>query len=134
MRNCFLFIGLVATVLLSAAPSGAHHAVHGRYDYAARITLTGRITRVDWVNPHVRILLDVTERNGSVTTWEVVSAPAQFMRRSGLSKSKLMNDGGEPVTFLGIRARNADLKQIWAYRIKYADGRFYDLSVKRPAS
>jgi hypothetical protein len=55
------------------------------------------------------------------------------MRRAGLSKSKLMNDGGEPVKVLGIRSRNPDLKNIWAYRISYADGHFYELSVKRPS-
>jgi hypothetical protein len=133
MKNRCFFISLIALGLFCASLAHAHHAVHGRYDYEAKITLTGKIVRVDWINPHVRIFLDVAEEDGSITAWEIVSGPAQFMRRCGISKSKLMNDGGEPVTFLGIRARNPDLKQIWAYRINYADGRFYDLSVKRPA-
>lgn len=132
MRNRFFFINLITLMLFCAALAQAHHAVHGRYDYEAPITLTGKITHVDWINPHVRILLEVTEEDGSISTWEIASAPAQFMRRAGLSKSKLMNDGGEPVTVLGIRSRTPDLKHIWAYRISYADGHFYELSVKRP--
>ena len=134
MKNRPFFIGLVALAMFGVSLSQAHHAVHGRYDYEAEITLTGMITRVDWINPHVRILLDVTEGDGSTTTWEITSAPAQFMRRAGISKSKLISDGGEPVTVLGIRARNPDLNHIWAYRIDYADGHFYQLSTRRPSS
>jgi len=132
MKNRFIFISLIA--LFCASLAWAHHSVPGRYDYEAEITLTGKITRVDWINPHVRIFLDVTGADGSVTTWELASAPAQFMRRAGISKSKLMNDGGEPVKILGIRSRHPDLNHIWAYRIDYADGHFYQLSTRRPSS
>jgi hypothetical protein len=125
---------LIALALLCAALSRAHHSVHGRYDFEAEITLTGRITRVDWINPHVRILLDATEADGTVTAWELASAPAQFMRRAGISKSQVMDDGGEPVMVFAIRAQNPDLNHMWAYRITYADGHFYQLSVPRPSS
>lgn len=133
MRKRRFFMSLIALALFCAALARAHHAVHGRYDFEAQVTLTGKITRVDWINPHVRILLEVTKEDGSITTWDIASAPAQFMRRAGLSKSKLMNDGGEPVTVLGIRSRNSNLNHIWAYRISYADGHLYELSVKRPS-
>lgn len=132
MKNRFIFICLIA--LYCASLASAHHSVPGRYDYDAEMTLTGKITRVDWINPHVRIFLDVTEVDGSVTTWELASAPAQFMRRAGISKSKLMDAGDEPVTVLGIRSRNPDLSHMWAYRIDYADGHFYQLSTRRPSS
>jgi hypothetical protein len=132
MKNRIIFISLIA--LFCATFAVAHHSVPGRYDYEAEITLTGTITRVDWINPHVRILLDVTEEDGSVTSWEITSAPAQFMRRAGISKSKVLDDGGEPVKVLGIRSRDPDLDHMWAYRITYADGHFYQLSVPRPSS
>ena len=132
MKDRRFFISLIALVCASLA--WAHHSVPGRYDYEAEITLTGMISRVDWINPHIRILLDVSEEDGSVTTWELASAPAQFMRRAGISKSKVLDDGGEPVNVLGIRSRDPDLKHMWAYRITYADGHFYQLSVPRPTS
>ncbi len=134
MKNRCLFINLIAVTLFFASLSQAHHSVPGRYDYEAEITLTGMITRVDWINPHVRIFLDLTGEDGSVTTWELASAPAQFMRRAGISKSKVLDDGGKPVEVLGIRSRDPDLNHMWAYRITYADGHFYQLSVPRPTS
>ncbi len=132
MKNPGFFISLIA--LFCASLAWAHHSVPGRYDYEAEITLTGMISRVDWINPHVMILLDVSEEDGSITTWELASAPAQFMRRAGISKSKVLDDGGEPVKVLGIRSRDPVLKHMWAYRITYADGHFYQLSVPRPTS
>ncbi len=132
MKKRVVFIGLVAVLCASLALS--HHSVPGRFDYEAEITLTGVITRVDWINPHVRILLDVAEEDGSITTWEMTSAPAQFMRRAGISKSKITNDSGKPVTIFGIRSHDPDLDHMWAYRITYADGHFYQLSVPRPSS
>lgn len=134
MKNRYLFISSIALTLFATSLSRAHHSVPGRYDYEAEITLTGMITRVDWINPHVRILLDVTAEDGSVTTWELASAPAQFMRRAGISKSKVMDDGGESVKVLGIRSRDPQLNHMWAYRITYGDGHFYQLSVPRPTS
>ena len=131
-RRFLLFLPVVACV--GATLVNAHHSVPGRYDYDDEITLTGKITRIDWINPHVRILLDVTNDDGSVTVWELSSAPAQFMRRAGISKSKLANDGGEPVEVFGIRSRDPSLNHMWAYRITYADGHFYQLSIRRPTS
>ena len=134
VRKRLLSFSACTLVLFWASLSQAHHAVQGRYDYDARMTLTGRITRVDWINPHVRIYLDVTETDGSVTTWELLSAPAQYMRRRGISKSRLIDNGGEPVEVLGIRARNLKLNHRWAYRINFADGHFYELSTRRPGN
>ena len=134
MKNSRFLLSLTTLAVLAATWSEAHHSVPGRYDYDNEITLIGKITRVDWINPHVHILLDVTAEDGTVTTWELSSAPAQFMRRAGISKSKISDDGGHPVEVLGIRSRDPDLNHMWAYRITYADGHFYQLSIRRPTS
>ena len=134
MKNGRISICCLVLALAVAGIAWSHHSVPGRYDYDDEITLNGRITRVDWINPHVRILLDVSEDDGSVTTWELSSAPAQFMRRAGISKSMLENDGGLPVAVFGIRSRDPNLNHMWAYRITYADGHFYQLSIRRPTS
>ena len=64
------FVVLVATALgVMGASLSAHHSVSGQYDASKPLTLTGVITKVDWINPHVYLHLDVKEKDGAVTAW-----------------------------------------------------------------
>ncbi len=62
---------LLAGSLVFSAPVVAHHAVGGEYDANTPVTVTGTVSKIDWVNPHARIYFDVAEPDGSVTTWSV---------------------------------------------------------------
>ena len=61
MRQRFAVVLVAATLLLAAAVS-AHHSVSGQYDASKPLTLTGVISKVDWINPHIYLHLDVKDK------------------------------------------------------------------------
>ncbi len=120
-------IAIVVLGLMYTPVTSAHHSVSGRFDYHDEVTMTGVITRVDWLNPHIRVFLDVSGEDGAMTTWLMSAAPPAFLRRAGISKSKLLGDG-TPVAVQGIRARDPELDHMWVYRITFEDGHFFQMS------
>jgi hypothetical protein len=60
MRQRVCAVWVVLFGLAAAAPALAHHSVSGVFDQGKQITLTGVITRIEWINPHVYVSLDVT--------------------------------------------------------------------------
>jgi Family of unknown function (DUF6152) len=125
MKRAFdAVLGVLAVGL--ALPSLAHHSVAGVFDGSAPFELTGTITEVEWINPHVYIHVDVEDENGNIVSWALETAPTQFFRNAGVSKSMLEGDG-RPVTITGIRAHDKSKRVGWISRITYADGRFIQI-------
>ncbi len=124
----FQFPTALSALALAAAASSAlaHHSVWGVFDPADQFSLTGVVTEVEWINPHVFFYLDVTDEDGDVTAWRLETLPTVFMRRAGINKAMLMGSG-EPVAVTGIVA-HADPNMGWIHRITYADGHFYQMS------
>ena len=104
----------------------AHHSVWGVFDQNNQFSITGTVTEVEWINPHVFMHLDVTNDDGEVTKWRLETLPTAFMRRAGINKAMLMGSG-EPVSVTGIVA-NEDPAMGWVHRITYAEGHFYQLA------
>ena len=110
----------------AATASWGHHSVSGAFDSEKPFEITGIITEVEWINPHIYIHLDVTDESGNVTEWQLETAPTAFMRKAGITKTMLMGDG-RPATVTGIEAHIAP-NVGWIHRITYADGHFYHIS------
>lgn len=121
----FAAIALSAFVGI-ALPVTAHHSVTGVFDSDSPFELTGVITEVEWINPHVFVHLQVTDETGGVEDWQLETAPTQFFRNAGVSKSLLEGDG-KAVTITGIRARDKSKRIGWISRITYSDGRFIQI-------
>ena len=117
----------VAALLLLASPLQAHHSVNGQFDSEGRLTLTGTVNRVDWVNPHVYVYLDVTNVDGSVTTWGLETGPTARLRRGGLTPQDLAGRPGERVTVVGMPALKEGNHNMWLIKIGYEDGKYYVL-------
>ena len=118
---------LAACVLLGALPAQAHHSISGQYDLDDSASLRGVIARVDWINPHAYVYLDVTESDGSVTSWALATVPLPMMRKAGLTREMLAGNAGEVVTIDVLPGLNGT-RQGWIVRITYPDGHFYQLS------
>ena len=121
---------LAWVLLLPLTSIQAHHSVSGQFDSDARIELTGVISRIDWINPHTYIYLDVRDAQGETVTWRLETAPTAMLRKAGLTQEMIMADGAT-VVITGIRARDGTQHLGWIYRISYPDGHFYELSRPR---
>jgi hypothetical protein len=124
-----LAVVLLAASSLAVCASGAfaHHSVSGQYDASKPLTLTGVITKVDWINPHVYLHLDVKEKDGTVTAWTLSTLPTAMMRRAGLTRESLQGQPGETVTVTAIAARDETKRLGWISKITYADGHHVQL-------
>ena len=89
MRFGFRTVAAAIACSVLAVPVLAHHAVEEEYDLTRTLTLTGVVSRVEWVNPHAHLYLDVTRGDGTTLTWSIELAPPNALRRSGLDTSAL---------------------------------------------
>jgi hypothetical protein len=111
-------------VLTAMAVPTAHHSVDGQFDTSKSVTLKGTISKVDWINPHPYVYLDVKGMNGKVTSWALSAAPIPMLRKAGLTKEALLGKPGELVTIVAMPARNG--KNLgWITKITYSDGHYY---------
>jgi hypothetical protein len=122
MKNTLLLVA-VATgcILLAGVPLVAHHSFAAQYDRNKPATLTGPVTKVDWINPHARFFLDVKDNaSGKVVHWEVeLGAPAMLTRRGWTSKSLPI---GDSVTVNGSLAKDGS-NLINASTVTLSDGK-----------
>ena len=121
---------LAALFVLTAASAQAHHSFNDIFDVATVTTLKGTISKIDWINPHVYINLDVKDSTGTITTWGVESPPTNHLRSAGISRQDLLNNAsaGEVVTVHVNPARattKVDRQLGLLMRITYADGHFF---------
>jgi hypothetical protein len=127
--NAGRFAWLIAAIL-AAAQAVAHHSVTGQFDPDKRVELSGVITKVDWINPHTYLYLEVANDDGSSTTWRLESAPTAMLRKARITPDMLM-DGGNAVSVEAIMARDGTANLAWLYRIEFSDGRSFRLSADR---
>jgi hypothetical protein len=125
--HCKASIFLFLACCVAALPVAAHHSVSGQFDREKRVSLTGVITKVDWINPHTYLHLEVRDDDGSVTTWRRESLPTAMLRKAGITSAMLMGDGAT-VTVDTILAHDGTQNLGWLLRIDYPDGHHYQLA------
>lgn len=91
-------------LLLAAATATAHHAFSAEFDATRPVQLRGTITRMEWINPHSWIHLDVPGEDGSIASWMIEAGPAGVLVRRGWSKDSVAP--GTEVLVEGYRARD----------------------------
>jgi len=103
MRRTLALLAVVGTLGLGGQLL-AHHAFSAEFDANQPITLRGSVTKVDWINPHSWLYIDVKDKSGKVTPWKIeMGAPNQLLRR-GWNKNSLPI--GQEVVVEGYRAKN----------------------------
>lgn len=120
-------IGVVLTVwLCGVAEAGrvsAHHSIQAQFDIRRTVSVSGTVARVEFINPHSYLTVNVKDADGKVTKWAFEMAAAGQLRRAGLSRADRGGlKPGDEVTVLALAARdgsNSGLLQ----ELKVADGR-----------
>jgi hypothetical protein len=88
--NRLTIFAFVAAFAVSLAPAlVAHHSVSAEFDTSNRVTFTGTVKKVDWMNPHIYVHVEVKEADGKITVWKVEGGPPNSMFRQGLRAETL---------------------------------------------
>jgi hypothetical protein len=113
---------LVAVTLSSAAsvPLAAHHSFAAEFDAKQPVLFKGTVTKMEWINPHVWIHMNVTQPNGKTEAWMVEGGAPTVLFRRGFSKTSLQ--AGTQIVVDGYRAKDGTNKMN-AREITFADGR-----------
>jgi hypothetical protein len=79
----------IVMFLATGAAAWAHHSFAAEFDANKKVTLRGRVTQVEWINPHVWIHLDVKGPDGTVVNWMIEGGPPNALLRQGWTKNSL---------------------------------------------
>jgi hypothetical protein len=120
MRTKAGFLAASLGLLALAAPVFAHHSFAAEYDNAKPVTLTGSVTKVEWMNPHARFYMDVKDDKGAVTNWEFELGSPNGLARRGWTRNSMK--AGDQIVVDGYMAKDGS-NLANARNIKLADGR-----------
>ena len=110
---------------LSAASLQAHHTPSAIFDMSKRVSVTGTLTRVDWVNPHIVLAMEANE-GGKVEQWRLESNPPSWYKSVGLARADLAKAIGQHITIECVKARDGSLYG-YMQKIRLPDGTSYEL-------
>jgi hypothetical protein len=107
-------------LLFAALPLAAHHSFQAEFDQSKPVKLQGKVTEMEWINPHSWIHIDVTNPDGTVTNWMVECGPPGIMLRRGFTKRSL--ETGTEVSVQGYQAKNGENRANGS-SVTFKDGR-----------
>jgi hypothetical protein len=91
-------------LLVSGAPLAGHHAFSSEYDENKVVTLKGKVTKIEWLNPHAKFFVDVVNQDNSVTNWAFELASPNALTREGWNRHTLTV--GDAITVSGFAAKS----------------------------
>ena len=112
---------LSTTLLLGGLPLAAHHAFGGEFDANRPVLLRGKIVKVELVNPHTWIHVEVVKEDGAKEVWMVEGGSPNSLLRRGVTKASLPE--GTEIVVDGYQSRDHTLKRANGRNVTFTDGR-----------
>ena len=122
-------LALTAIAFVWVVPVAAHHSFAAEFDEKKPVTLKGKLTQLDWLNPHGWLHIDVVGPDGKVVNWAIEAGAPNALVRRGLRKTDF--PVGSEVVVQGFRAK-ADTPTASGTTVTFADGRNFFLGASDP--
>jgi hypothetical protein len=123
MKSSVVAAFAAGAVLLAAAgtvPVAAHHSFAAEYDSSKTITVTGEVVRLEWTNPHARVVVSGKDEKGVNKNWDFELGPPTTLMRRGWNRNSLKP--GNVITVEGFRSKD-EPSTANARSVKLSDGR-----------
>ena len=123
--NALLAVSLSGLAL--AGPVSAHHSIQAQFDINKTFSITGTVARMEFINPHSYLTLNVKDADGKVQKWAFEMTGLAGLRRAGLSRADRGGlKAGDELTVTALAARDGSNSGL-AQELKMADGRVFKL-------
>jgi hypothetical protein len=104
MRTSLVTAGAAVVVLVAGAPLVAHHAFSAEFDSSRPVTLKGKVTKMEWINPHAWLHMEVKSPDGKVVSWAVEGGAPNALLRRGWNRTSV--PAGTEIVVEGYRAKD----------------------------
>jgi len=124
MRTLAVFVVIALAAGAASWRALAHHAFSAEFDADAPVTLEGKVTKVEWINPHAWIHLDVVGDDGTAVAWMVEGGTPNTLLRAGIHKNSIPI--GSDIKVRGYQAKDKTCKPACKANgrdLTFADGR-----------
>jgi len=129
MKSSTIAAGIIVTLLLGGSVAWAHHAFAAEFDINQPVKLQGKVQKMEWINPHAWIHVDVSDSDGKIVTWMVEGGSPNILLRRGFTKESLLP--GTEITVEGYRAKNGENRANGS-NITFKDGKRLFLGGSNP--
>jgi hypothetical protein len=120
MRTTLVILFVALAPALASRTVWGHHAFAAEFDSTKPIKLQGTVVRMEWINPHTWIHMDVKRPNGKTERWMIEGGPPNALYRRGFTRDSLPT--GAEIVVEGFRAKDGSLKGN-GRDVTFADGR-----------
>jgi len=131
MRTRLTIVLACACLFLAVAPLSAHHSFAAEFDVHRPIKMRGTVTKLDWINPHSWIYIDVKGADGKVVSWMIEGGSPNALLRLGFTKDAL--PVGSEILVEGFQAKDGSNRGV-GQSVSFADGRKLFLGGSAPGA